>query len=88
MYMKFLGKNWHQDIYLYALYISYILYGLILLGLSASAPEYVKSLNAFLQIYVCLFLIYRFNPYAKISFTEFDRKIVFGAGIFLLTGIA
>lgn len=66
------------------LYLSWILYFSILLGLYASAPEYLNTLHSFVKIYVSLFLIYRFNPFRHVKFTELDAKISFSAGMFLL----
>ena len=66
-------------------YITWILYILILLGLSANAPEYLDSLQYYVKIYISLFLIYRFNPFRRVKFTNLDAKIAFSAGIFLLT---
>jgi hypothetical protein len=42
-------------------------------------------LNSFIKYYVSLFLIIRFNPItnATLAFRDFDRKIVFSAGMFL-----
>lgn len=69
-------------------YITTILYIIIALGLSASAPEYLDSLNSFIKIYVSLFLIYRFNPFRRVRFTGLDAKISFSAGVFLLATTA
>jgi hypothetical protein len=69
--------------------ISYILYGISIIGLSRNAPTYIQTLDSYVKIYICLFLIYRFNPLRnKIEFTELDRKIVFSAGLFILTTTA
>ena len=77
--------NTHKNIYKYTIYVSYLLYAIILMGLSHSAPQYLKTLDNFLKIYVSLFLIFKFNPLRKSKFTNFDRKIVFSSAIFLLT---
>ena len=69
-------------------YITTILYIIIALGLSASAPEYLDYLNSFIKIYVSLFLIYRFNPFRRVRFTGLDAKISFSAGVFLLATTA
>jgi len=64
----------------------YILYTISILGLSRNAPHYIQTLDYYVKIYICLFLIYRFNPLRnKIEFTELDRKIAFSAGLFILT---
>ena len=100
------------------LFISYILIVAVYLGLSSSASSYLDTIDYYLRIYICLFLIWRFNPFrpfllinahsgafssAKsngsarienaqrcrtITFTELDRKIVFSAGLLILTTTA
>ena len=66
--------------------ITYILYIVSLLGLTTvdTAP-YVTVIHSYIQIYVSLFLMYRFNPFRnKKEFSELDKKIAFTAGTFLL----
>ena len=65
--------TWHQNLFIYGLYASYILYAVILFGLSNKAPEYLSTLDNVLKIYICLFLLIRFNPFTDIKFNEFDR---------------
>jgi len=66
--------------------ISYILVILSFLGLYDSAPKFLNSLDYYVRIYVCLFLIWRFNPLRiHVEFNELDRKIAFTAGVFILT---
>jgi hypothetical protein len=64
---------------------SYLLYSLFAFGLFTSAPQYLERLDYYVKIYISLFLLWRFNPFKKIEFTELDRKISFSAGIFLFT---
>lgn len=66
------------------LYITYILYIAIALGISANAPEYLDELQYYMKLYISLFLIYRFNPFRRVKFTGLDAKITFNAGWFLL----
>lgn len=61
------------------------LYILIALGLSVKAPEYLDTLQYYVKIYVSLFLMYRFNPFRHIKFTNLDAKIAFTAGALLFT---
>jgi len=78
-------KKHHEKIFIYGLYASYTLYALILLGISTSAPKYLKELQGFLKLYVSLFLIWRFNPYRTAQMTPFDKRVVFSSAMFLLT---
>lgn len=65
-------------------YIIIILYVAIALGLSTLAPEYLDYLQNYLKIYVSCFLIYRFNMFRTVQFTDLDRKIAFNAGVLLI----
>jgi hypothetical protein len=68
---------------LYSLYISYIL---IFTGFQLyDLGEYIHTLNIVIRLYVCAFLLYRFNPFQSLDkFSEFDRIIVFSSAMFLL----
>jgi hypothetical protein len=56
------------------------------LGVYKYAPLYLTQLNKGINTFVCMFLIYRFNPftYDNQSFSELDVDIAFTAGIFML----
>jgi hypothetical protein len=64
--------------------ITYFLYIVIALGLSANAPRYLNDLVYYTKIYVGLFLVVRFNPFTRVKFTPLDARIAFNAGMFLL----
>lgn len=78
-------KQHHEKIFIYGLYASYILYALILLGISTTAPKYLSNLRGFLKLYVSIFLLWRFNPYRNERMTKFDKRVVFSCALFLLT---
>ena len=67
----------------------YISYGLIILsslGFSQLAPKYLQILDYYVRVYICLFLMWRFNPLrTSYEFTDLDRKIAFSAGAFIST---
>jgi hypothetical protein len=68
---------------------SYIIIFISFFGFSESAPQYLKNLDYYFRIYICLFLIWRFNPFRTVyKFTDLDRKIAFNAGLFILTTTA
>lgn len=78
-----------ESIFNIFLVASYILIFASYLGVSARAPKYLETLDYYVRIYICLFLLWRFNPFRKIdNFTELDRKITFSAGLFILTTTA
>ena len=72
----------------YIILASYCLYAAAAVGLFAEAPQYLSTLDYYVKIYVCLFLIIRFNPLRKIQFTDLDRRIAFSAGVYILTTTA
>lgn len=84
----FKNNNWHENIYILISNISIIIYILALFGISLTNPKYISLLREILKIYISIILIIRFNPYIKIDYSknnfEFDRKIAFTSGIFLL----
>ena len=67
------------------IYLSYFLIILAYFGIFNNATKYINALNYYLKIYVCLFLIWRFHPFRTTLMTEFDRKVAFRAGVFILT---
>ncbi len=81
-------QSWHKVAYTYIVYFSYILFFIAFTGIVTINPYYLSTLETIIKYYVCAFLIIRFNPWAK-RYTskeaqEFDRKISYSAGIYLL----
>ncbi len=87
-----MGKQlhkWQERFFDFFILISYFLIIISAFGLSRSAPKYLDVLDYYVRIYICLFLIWRFNPLRTYyEFTELDRKIAFSAGVFILTTTA
>ena len=86
--MVFYSKlnEYQEQIFGIFISLSYFLIILSFFGLSNSAPQYLDKLDYYVRIYICLFLLWRFNPFRKIdTFTNLDRKIAFSAGLFILT---
>jgi hypothetical protein len=86
----FFGKNqWHEKLYLLIYYLAWIFYFLSLIGISTFGYEFFDNAQGYLRIYICIFLIIKFNPYSKIwktkKVTKFDINIAFHAGLFILT---
>jgi hypothetical protein len=84
----------YENIIYYYWYISqiiiYFLYfciGLYITGFVKvdKASNYLMIIDSYVKLIISLFLIYKFNMFQKnIKFTEFDRRIVFQTGVFLL----
>ena len=81
--------NFQEQLFNIFIYVSYFLIIISSLGLSQSAPKFLQNLDYYVRIYICLFLIWRFNPLRSYyEFTDLDRKIAFSAGLFILTTTA
>lgn len=81
--------NFQENAFDYTFYLIYILIVISALGFSESAQKYIEQLDYYVRIYICLFLMWRFNPLRKhYEFTSLDAKIAFTAGFFILTTTA
>ena len=82
------NRPFHEQMYIYILYLSWGLYLVALLGISFFSPRYLAYLREIVKIYISGVLIYKFNPFfgdgKKRYINDFDREIVFSAGIYLL----
>ena len=79
----FFNSKWHKQLFVYALYVSYILIFISLTGLVSRSPEYLDIIQKYIIYYVSIILIVRFNPFINknIVFDEYDRRIVYSAGV-------
>jgi hypothetical protein len=67
------------------IFITYVIYISLALGIYLISPEYINIFHTFVKLYICAFLIYRFNPWRKISCQHLDKRIAFIAGFLLLS---
>lgn len=77
---------WHQKLFLYTIYISWLLYPLsIILETQYHLTNITKFVDTLIKLYISIILIYKFNPwFGKQNFTKFDRYLAWNAGFFLL----
>ena len=75
---------WYEKFYTYITYLLYILFFISFFQIKNNAPEYLDDLNIIIKVFICLFLLYRFNPFTNNTFNEFDKKIVFDCALYLL----
>lgn len=101
MGVLFKNKNVHKFVELSFdtfILISYVLLIFTAFNVSTWAPEYLKIIDTTVKVFVCIFLLFRFNPWHTMLphpfmtdnkfFTKLDRKIAFNAGLFILTTTA
>jgi hypothetical protein len=78
--------TFHTSTYLWLALLIHVVYFAVLVGLVETAPEYIHTLESYVKVYVALFLVLRFNKYTGTStFTPLDRKVVFSAGLVVLS---
>jgi hypothetical protein len=74
--------------------ISWVLLILTFTGIFNEYPQVFDKIAFYMKVYICLFLIWRFNPVRhfflkkSIIFTSLDRKIAFSAGLIILSTTA
>ena len=73
------------SVYIWLFALPYALYFITLLGVLYIKPAYIHTLGTIMQIYVALFLIFRFNPYRKHEIRPHDDQIILGSAFLLLT---
>jgi hypothetical protein len=83
--MKFTFSSLQEYSFLIFIFLSYLLVSLSILKLSTNADKYSLILDYYVKIYICLYLIIKFNPFVKTEFTNHDRRVAFSSGLFLLS---
>jgi hypothetical protein len=73
--------------YIYFIYSFHIVYVVTFIGLLNFNASYLSYLNIFIQLFICLFLILRFNPFRNHNFKESDSNVIFGSATFLLLNL-
>ena len=68
------------EITVFLIHVGYIA---LAIGMLSEEPLILRIIDFWIKVFVGLFLLYRFNPYIHIKFTDFDRKVIFSAGTFM-----
>ena len=64
-----------------------VIYITTYMGLLYVNPIYINRLTLSVNIFVCLFLLYKFNPLRTHTLNKFDGKIIFASALFMLTNL-
>jgi len=85
MLVKF-NENLRENLFFIFIFFIYFLSIVSLFSLYKNSSKYLEKVNYYFKLYICLLLIWRFNPFKKVEkFTNLDRKIAFSAGLMLMT---
>ena len=78
----------HYGLYFGSLVAIHLIYALVYVGIISTVPQYVYLWNIWVQIGLCLFLMYQYHPFRKqYTMGGFDAKMIFGASTILLVNI-
>ena len=67
--------------------ILYVFYFALFFGVIYINPEYLDAFRTMMQVFVCVFLIYRFHPYRTHTLRQYDAHIIFSSALFLLVNL-
>lgn len=82
----FNSSQWHENVFLLIYYFGWVLYIFSLFGISFFGLNFFNDIQQIIRIYISLFLILKFNPFTNNKkFSDFDKSIVFQAGVFILS---
>jgi L-asparagine transporter-like permease len=91
MFKIFNNKNFFKfQFYFFNFFLitSWILIIFSYFQLSQRAPKLLETIDYYMRIYICIFLILRFNPFRRVEFNNLDQQIAFQSGILILTTTA
>lgn len=73
-------------IYYWMIFSLYFLYLVTILGISyfSNMTSYIHYLSSFIQVFVAIVLIIRFNPFRHIKLVDSDVPLIFASALFLL----
>jgi len=74
-----------ETVFTYTVLLLNIAYVGLALGVLSKKPEVLDKIDYAVNVFISVFLVWRFNPLFPAKFTEFDRKVVFLAGTFIFT---
>lgn len=62
--------------------ILFAFFGIVILD-----QDYIKQYNRMIQMFVCVFLLFKFHPFREHTLKKVDSKIIFGSALFLLLNL-
>ena len=64
-----------------------LIYLVTYMGVLYINPDYINKLTFGVNIFICIFLLYKFNPLREHTLNKFDGKIIFASALFMLTNL-
>jgi len=74
--------------YFWSIIIIDAIYIAVFLGIFVNIPVYIRYLNFFIQLLLCIILLIRFHPFKEHThLKQTDAMFIFGAATFLFTNV-
>lgn len=73
-------------VYYWLIFILYFLYFVAIFGISyfSNMTKYIHYLTSFIQGFIAIVLMARFNPFRRVKMVDSDVTIIFASSFFLL----
>jgi len=79
---------WFGHFYFWSIILIDAIYIAVFLGIFVNVPVYIRYLNFFIQLLLCVVLMIRFHPYKEHNhLKQTDTMFIFGAATFLFTNV-
>jgi len=80
----------HRHLFQAFIYFSYLVYLGVAIGFLNHEPAYFVTMSYYMEIFIGIFLLWRFRPHYIFpnhapNWDDFDRKVAFSSGLFILT---
>jgi hypothetical protein len=75
----------HKDFFVYGNLFVNVVYIFFAMGFLADKPNFIDTIEFWLKAYMGIYILWRFNPLYPLTFNDFDRRVIFSAGMFLFT---
>lgn len=77
----------NKSAYLYVIVAFNVAYLLFLMGYSVVEKNVLDDVRYGIQMFVCVYLMIRFNPFRTHAFEKGDARIIFGSAMLLFTNM-
>jgi hypothetical protein len=77
-----------KHIYVYTMIGLHVIYFALFFGILSVDPKYLNLLNLGVQIFICVFLMVRFNPFRRTDVLKpMDKYVIFSSAVILATNL-
>ena len=83
-----MNNHYPHRLYFVSMSLVYLIYALVFIGLLSTVPEYIYTFIFFIQLALCLFLMFFYNPFrSHYTLDKYDAQLIFGASFLLFINL-